>query len=605
MVIRLPDAGEGQLWTESVTPDPLADVAPEIRDGLAEMQGQDDDLFVSTSLADLAASHRAEAERRQREAMALDPDAGLIAADGFARSVKAVTAEDRIRKQAQLGRAERAAAALMPLVRDQPDALDEAAARLEDLGRAIRPLAGDEAADAFTAAGKARLADSALSGLGELAPDMAESALKGGAFDGYLDPAEKRRRLKATTDSAAARQVDEGIVETRLKAERARRQQAQALGFATLFTVRLAAGEAALTEELVRAEADGILAPAQASWLRKRLTEAETVRTERETRAGRIAAMLEGGRVLDPASEPDRDDSAVHFDMVVGPNLEGQEPLAILDMIRGYTESVGITPIPAINRLRGMLIAGEPDERVGVARAYEQLYESDPESFHALSAGEQRMALRLFELDRLNLPAEKAVELAESLPEGSLRADSVPFVTASEAGAPEGEGAGADNDVDDSEGTGSPDGLSSGDFRRGADRIEESFDRAEDSEEASDGGSEPAKDPKTKVNNPLTSGTVRRAGDRIADSFDENRRPPREVDDDEDARKQILREQQERHEKARETKEREREMKEKAKKASEGKNRPGRYRGPPGGGGAPSKQFNCPGGYCPPWAMIF
>jgi hypothetical protein len=256
MVIRLPDAGEGQLWSESVTSDPLAGLAPEARVALEALQAQDDDLFVSTSLAELAATHHGELERRQGSAEALDPDAGIQAVDGFASGVdmafrrdvedrlaafgalqgpkpsdrapqqvragadlvgeslqiKAVTAEDRIRKQAQLGRAERTAAVLSPLVRQQPDTLDEAMRRLDDLGRAIRPLTGEDAADAFLSAGKAELVDSALGGLNDLAPGMAVAALKDGAFDAHLDPASKQGHLKAAWP-AKNRKTFRGLVD--------------------------------------------------------------------------------------------------------------------------------------------------------------------------------------------------------------------------------------------------------------------------------------------------------------------------------------------------------------------------------------------------------
>ncbi len=463
MAIRLPEAGEGHLWSESVTPDPLTEVAPETRAGLEAMQALDDDLFVSTSLAELATSHRNEAERRHRGAEVLEPDARLRAADGFAGGldrafqrdvedrvaalrtlqgpspsdgaqgrlreqagrlrqdllVKAVTAEDRIRKQGQLGRAERAAAALAPLVREQPDALDEALRRLDDLGRSIRPLTGDEAADAFLSSGRARLAESALGGFNDLAPDLALSALESGAFDGQLDPARKRRYLKAARDGIAARRTDERILEEHLAADQVRRRQAQALSFAAGFTDRLAAGETALNEDLARAEAEGVVPPAQAARLRRRMADAEIARAERDARTARVAALLEEGGALDPESDADRQDASLWFDAYIKPGLDALLPAGRLGVIRRLEESIGFVPEAAICPLAGAMLTGPAQDRLAAAQTLIEIVGRQREAASRLPPGAVPMARLFGDLDRFGIDAEIAASWIDD--PGSVR----------------------------------------------------------------------------------------------------------------------------------------------------------------------------------------
>lgn len=136
----------------------------------------------------------------------------------------------------------------------------------------------------------------------------------------------------------------------------------------------------------------------------------------------------------------------------------------------------------------------------------------------ALPEAAIRQALRLHELAQLGISADDAVRIAETAPQGSLRADAVPLVARAEIGK---------RGVSSDTGNANPDensGPTSDTLRYGADEISRAFaeNRKAHANLQVDDDAGPEEDR-------LTSGTLRRGADRIAQDFGDG---PVETDGD-------------------------------------------------------------------------
>jgi len=183
--------------------------------------------------------------------------------------------------------------------------------------------------------------------------------------------------------------------------------------FRDLVDHRLASGEATLAG-LADAEAQGTITSAQSGRLRSEF-DAMVVRREREDgEIARVGDALAEGRRLDPESDADRHAVHLHFGTVFIPKFRDRPLPEIADAVIDFVAATGIAPKQATDRLHGALIAGEADAQLLAAATLARVAEADPAALDGIPAEIADRAERLNELDRLGVPAEKAVKLADA-----------------------------------------------------------------------------------------------------------------------------------------------------------------------------------------------
>ncbi len=417
---------------------------------------------------------------------------------------RAVVMEDALRRRGQAEGVERATFALRDMVTNDPDAYDEAKSRLTDLAAAAAPLVGADRAKAMAGDARALLGEAAAGGLIARDSERAIEAIRAGAFDDDLDQSARDRLVRGAEHRTLALRQDA----ERDRASDARAQvtaRAAATAEFTGKTIRaIQTGQARLAD-IVDAETGGIIAPAQAERLRARIAERDAAEARRDQDIARVTQTIADGNTLDPANVDDRAAAEAYFDAAVIESLEVMTESEIAETLPRHAAVLGIVPAGIGGRMRGILIGGAPEGQVAAALAYERLHELDPTLFDALPRPDKKWALRLYELSQLDLPPDDAVRLAKTAPEGSLHADAILLAAETDGGeiGPSADSGGDEAESADSGGdkeVNSPDvkqesgdslsiddnpGPESGRFtsgttRRGADRIDRSFDRQTD-----------------------------------------------------------------------------------------------------------------------------
>lgn len=461
MVVRIPGLDEPALFGPPIVSEAtLFDELPEeTRAEMERLQAIDDAVFIACSLADLTNRQRSTALAAEEQAfLALDdPEAaaghvdGFAARldDGFAADVEAVVQEqgqltgsrpsaegldlfrrraegvrrgalarnvmleDGLRQRNQRRMMMRAIDGLQATVEAEPDVLDEALGRLGDLTGASRALIGDELAGELDRSTRFDLATTAAKGLIAQDPETGLEAIRSGAYESHFDEVTRKRLIGEAEGLSRARSQDRERRQRQRDTELTNLREAAALSFITGFRARLETDEAGFAE-IATARRDGTLSRQRADTLNKELEQRQQRITEERDKLRRVTSLLDEGTVLDPQDPEHKDLAEIYLEKIVGPGSAGLSPKERIGLFEELPDTLGLMPERAMCPLGGMVLAGEPDDRLAAARAVTKIVARQPDTRDCLPPWIIPLADQLTEFARLEIPAEKSIEMAES-----------------------------------------------------------------------------------------------------------------------------------------------------------------------------------------------
>lgn len=232
------------------------------------------------------------------------------------------------------------------------------------------------------------LGNSAVDGLME-DPDRVARVLSDGLFDDVLSEASKTRRLSEAQTEASRRKL-------------LSREQAVS-GLAVQARQGRAPDEAILT-----AERNGVLAPAEAAHLRQ--SNAQAVE-EATLRAARIEHVMMATGPFDPFDPADQSAVSTYWDSVSEVHVS-DDPAEQKEREFGFAGRMGILPDGLARKYQGALLSADPTLSVSGAMALSELHEMNPDLVVGIPQNRLQQAEAIAQYAVLDLPPERAIELA-------------------------------------------------------------------------------------------------------------------------------------------------------------------------------------------------
>ncbi len=268
-----------------------------------------------------------------------------------------------------------------------PGLYDDAAGRMAGLITDL-DLPGDrrQALDEHV---KDALGNAAVDGLmGE--PARAERMLSAGMFDDVLSEASKASRLKEAQDRVAQQNL--------LSRER------------TLSDLTAQADAGAASDETIgAAQKSSIVTNAEAERIRARNADAAKAAALREANVQRVASS---SAPLDPTSPEDRTAVSDYWDRV-SEAYAHDDAATQRKAELGFVQRTGVLPNGLRRKYRGALLSADPEVAVSGAQAIDTLVRQDPALVSDIPADQRHRAQAIARYAALDLPPDRAVQLAE------------------------------------------------------------------------------------------------------------------------------------------------------------------------------------------------
>ena len=311
---------------------------------------------------------------------------------------------------------------------DDPDGLDEARLRQDDVVAAIGPMVGDEEAERIRSRERARLAESAVQGRIAGAPDAALRVLDDPNSLSEL-PEDRRSALKeAAKRRVAALEHDrESEVEQRARAE-VLKLAADGQRFSAEFSAKAERGEAREVD-IADALDQGMITPQKADALRAKRVEEDRRIADRIDRVARVQNLVDAGEVVDPTDPEQVGAAETYWEDVALPALRETPPEQRPAIITSAIKEMGIVPEASLEVMRDMWDSGLPDLSIAVAKSLTQLMGRSPpfnlarllEIFTPRESAVQRRAIRFIKIgvdpkDALERANELEPPIAQKLP---------------------------------------------------------------------------------------------------------------------------------------------------------------------------------------------